>query len=417
MIKNLSLKRIGPSEDLSFEFSSRVNILTGDNGLGKSFVLECLWWVLTGTWTARSVRPETETEKPAEIGFTFADDHGSSLPSSTSSFDSGYGRWKPERGNRPKDDGLVIYARVDGGFSIAFSALAYRGRPKQAFILKPEDVWEGTQKGGKGRVEGFYRDVVSWLQTDAPQAHTLRDMLAQLSPRSEKLEFGAPKRIYLEDTKNHPILRLPYGDVPIAEASAGMRRILALAYIITWAHHEDIARSELLKQPPSKKRTLIIDEVESHLHPEWQRTIIPSILSVADSMQKGAQSKQQLFQFFITTHAPLVLASLEPLFDEEKDRLFHFNLKNKKAIVEELPWAARGTVGYWLTSQVFGLGEARSKEAEIAIQAAKDFMVGHHDRLPQHLHTKESIHQELKRTLAGQDPFWPRWMVKTGLDD
>jgi len=417
MIKNLSLKRIGPSEDLSFEFSSRVNILTGDNGLGKSFVLECLWWVLTGTWTARSVRPEADSEKPAEIGFTFAEDETSSLPSSTSVFDTGNGRWKSERGNRPKDDGLVIYARVDGGFSIAFSARAYRGRPTQPFILKPEDVWEGTQKGGKGRSEGFYRDVVTWLQSDAPQAQTLRQITAMLSPQSEKLEFATPKRIYLEDTKNHPILKLPYGEVPIAEASAGMRRILGLAYIITWAHHEDIARSKLLSQPVSTKRTLIIDEVESHLHPEWQRSILPSVLRATESMEKNPEGEAPIFQFFITTHAPLVLASLEPLFDKERDSLFHFNLKDKKAIVEEIPWATRGTVGYWLTSKVFGLGEARSIEAEIAIQAAKDFMVGHHNHLPQHLHTKENIHQELKRTLAGQDPFWPRWMVKTGLED
>jgi len=415
MISKLTLKNIGPSEDLDFEFAPRINILTGDNGLGKSFVLECLWWVLTGTWTAKPVRPEPEAQGSAEMTFCLSEEFDSKSPDSTSVYDSENGRWQSERGNRPKDDGLVIYARVDGGFSISFSRHAYRGRPKQPFILKPEDVWDGTQKSGKGRLEGFYRDVVSWLQTDAPQAHTLRSMTAMLSPQSEKLEFTTPKRVYLDDPKHHPILRLPYGDVPIAEASAGMRRILALAYIVTWAHHEDVERSKLLSRPASQKRTLILDEVESHLHPEWQRTIIPSILKATSSMRNDGGLSS--FQFFLTTHSPLVLASIEPSFEEDRDRLFHFDLKDNKAIVRPIKWAARGNAAYWLTSPVFGLKEARSIEAEVAIRAAKDFMVQRLDRLPENLRTKEAIHAELKRTLPGQDLFWPRWIVKTGQED
>lgn len=415
MITNLFLKNIGPSHEFSFDFAPRINVLTGDNGLGKSFVLECLWWILSGTWTARSVRPEPEPQGRAEMAFQSAEDFGSHGQLSMNTFHFENGRWQRQGGNRPKDEGLVIYARVDGGFSISFSQHPYDKRPKRPLILKADDVWEGTQKRGKGRLEGFYRDVATWLQTDAPQGHTLRSMTAMLSPQSERLEFTAPKRIYLDDPKHHPVLRLPYGEVPVAEASAGMRRILGLAYIITWAHHEDRERSRLLKEPTSQKRTLIIDEVESHLHPEWQRTIIPSILKATSETPEGGCLSS--CQFFLTTHAPLVLASMEPLFDEEKDKLFHFDFTEEQATVKEIPWAARGTATYWLTSPVFGLGEARSKDAEVAIQAAKDFMVQRTDRLPDSLRTKEAIHADLMRTLPGQDPFWPRWIVKTGLED
>ncbi len=39
------------------ELGERLNVLTGDNGLGKSFVLDVAWWALTGTWVDRAVLP------------------------------------------------------------------------------------------------------------------------------------------------------------------------------------------------------------------------------------------------------------------------------------------------------------------------------------------------------------------------
>jgi hypothetical protein len=69
-----------------------------------------------------------------------------------------------------------------------------------------------------------------------------------------------------------------------------------------------------------------------------------------------------------------VLASLEPHFDDATDALFHFDLKGKDVTVEKLPWRMRGDASAWLTSDVFGLGEARSPEAEDAIRTAMEAM-------------------------------------------
>ncbi len=54
MLNNLSLKGVGSAQRLDIDFKLRLNFLTGDNGLGKSFVLDIAWWALTRTW-ARSV--------------------------------------------------------------------------------------------------------------------------------------------------------------------------------------------------------------------------------------------------------------------------------------------------------------------------------------------------------------------------
>ncbi len=411
MLEKLHIHNLGPSDELAFQFGDRLNFLTGDNGLGKSFVLDIIWWTLTGTWpgNGRAMRPDEEKAESAKIEWSLSD---KLAVNRFGFYNPKAERWViPGESAESKSDGLVVYARMDGGFSIHFSR-GGKGRPKAPLQLSSFDVWEGSNRGGKSRCEGFYRDVSSWLQTDVPQRTKLQDVASVLSPEREPLQFGAPRRVYLEDTRLHPVLKLPYGEVPVAECSAGMRRILALAYVMTWACHEDAERSRLMKTPATGGVTVIIDEIEAHLHPLWQRTIVPALLTALEQLRP-----HQTHQFHISTHSPMVLASVEPTFDEQRDQLFHFKLEGKKAEVEPIIWAPRGTSSYWLTSPIFGLGEARSREAENAIRAAKDFMMDKLDQLPAGLKSKEQIHAALKLALPGQDPFWPRWMMKTGLED
>ena len=49
MLRALSMKNVGPAEEMSLDpLGARLNLITGDNGLGKSFLLELAWWTLTG---------------------------------------------------------------------------------------------------------------------------------------------------------------------------------------------------------------------------------------------------------------------------------------------------------------------------------------------------------------------------------
>ena len=51
MITRRQLHNIGPTPDLEAEFGSRLNVVTGDNGLGKTFLLDACWFALTKrTW-------------------------------------------------------------------------------------------------------------------------------------------------------------------------------------------------------------------------------------------------------------------------------------------------------------------------------------------------------------------------------
>src|SRR4028119_2487349 len=65
MLKELHLKGVGPAPKFDVEFADRLNIFTGDNGLGKTFLLDIVWWSLTGTWAGNPTLPQQiEGEDP-----------------------------------------------------------------------------------------------------------------------------------------------------------------------------------------------------------------------------------------------------------------------------------------------------------------------------------------------------------------
>jgi AAA domain, putative AbiEii toxin, Type IV TA system len=401
MLKELHLKYVGPAERFDVQFADRLNIFTGDNGLGKSFLLDVAWWVLTRTWIDQPAYPnEVETKTPEII---FLEDS----KERKYFFDFSEQRWRTKMLSLQKTDELVIYIRADGSFA-AFDPA--RKKP-QTFNFTTDKLWNGLKSGSKVLCNGLLQDWVSWQrQPDPSLFQKLSEVLKTLSPHpNEWMEPGEPTRISLDDVRDIPTINLPYGNLPITQASAGMKRILGLAYLLVWLWNEHLITSNLRHRPPTHQIILLIDEVESHLHPQWQRTILPTLLTVITDLWK---QEQVTVQAIATTHAPLVLASVEPLFDAKQDKLFLFDLENQIVRLEELEWAKQGDADNWLTSPIFDLKRPRSREAEIAIDAAFALMRSDNmEVFPEHLRTQTAIHQELLRVLPDHDKFWHRWVV------
>lgn len=109
--------------------------------------------------------------------------------------------------------------------------------------------------------------------------------------------------------------------------------------------------------------------------------------------------------FLVATHSPLVLSSIETLFDRAEDRSYHFALRQRRVILEELEYSKQGDVAQWLTSPFIGLSYARPKEAEAAVAEATALQ--EQDRpTPDEV---ARVHARLQAALAPTDKFWPRW--------
>ncbi|HEX8437794.1 ATP-binding protein [Archangium sp.] len=422
MLLSLRTKGIGPAPRFDLPLGTRLNVLTGDNGLGKSFVLDLAWYAMTGTWAGQPALPRADTKGSASVRWTLRLRSGKTTQKES--------RWEAKKrswgwpGGRPPMAGLTVYARVDGGFSVWDPARNYWRNAKalgvddsdrpDAYHFGPDELWNGL-RGPPGKIicRGLIEDWITWQLKESAQKqsrfHMLRRVLKQLSPPGEPmLEPGEPMRIAVDDSREHPTLRMPYGDVPLVHASAGIRRVLGLAYLIVWAWSEHEAARKLLKQPAENRVVLLVDEVETHLHPRWQRDIVASLLKVVEDL--GAENAH--LQVLLTTHSPLVLAAMEPSFNEKTDRLFHFRLEEGDISLENLDVYPRGDASAWLTSEVFDLEEARSIEAEDAMRAAEDWLGGKHEGLPARLSSFEQIDAELRKTVPGDDPFWIRWALE-----
>ena len=337
--------------------------------------------------------------------------------------------------------GLVIYAAVDGSFAVWDPARNYWREPKgakngdewpRAFLFPPalaseydelgkgtirRDVANGLEEGGRVLCNGLIADWSEWYyQRSSPTPINpfkyLEEAISVLSHPLEPLTCGEPRKVFLDDSRKFPTLQMPYGVVTYPQWSAGVKRVVSFAYLIVWAWVEHMQAAALRKEPSTDRIILMVDEIEAHLHPKWQRTILPAILRVVEKLQESMS-----VQIFAATHSPLVLASVEPHFHEDKDQLFCFNLHADKPArdmvsFDALPWAVHGDVVGWLTSDVFGLEQARSREAENAIEAAEAFLRGDKAKRQDGLNSKSAITAELRKVLSGVDPFWPRWIVE-----
>lgn len=418
MLTRLKFTQVGPVESMAIDFAPRLNVITGDNGLGKSFILDCAWWALTQSWYRDTqALPRRNGKLPAsEIEYEVMS-KTKRAAAHQSRFSLEDWSWSRPQG-RPPSPGLVVYARADGGFSVWDPARNYwrqlksatldqKDRPS-AFHFRNEDVWNGLEDevGGQRRIlcNGLLRDWVSWQRGKTEEFAHLSKVLEALSPsEGERLIPGEPVRVSPNDARDIPTIKMPYGSVPVIHASAGARRIVGLAYLIVWAWHEHRRAVPLLHQKPTDRIVFIVDEIEAHLHPRWQRAIVPALLGVIASLQPKAK-----VQVLACTHAPLVLASIEPHFDTAMDKLFDLDLVDGSIAIRLVDWRPHGDASAWLTSEIFNLGEARSLEAQQAIaQARKAFET---PDLP--LAKVKAIHEKLQSFLKETDPFWPRWLYR-----
>jgi predicted ATPase len=406
MLEKLVLKNVGPAPEMSLEFAPRVNIITGDNGLGKSFILDVAWFGLTRGWlkSINSKMHHGDMARPsnAKNDATMTFYNSQEL---TYTFSVRSQVWASTAYPNPSE--IILQVHPDGEYGV-FDP--YRTSIGDAFGFSAPEVWDGLihiagLKNPEERVvcNGLIRDWSQWLLEKGDSLKQLEKALEVLSPNEqEKLIATKSTRISIDDVRDIPTLRMPYGqEVPVTHASSGIKRIISIAYLLVWTWQEHLRAAELRQLEPSKKMVLLIDELENHLHPQWQRVILQSLLNVVkEIMQDDVE-----IQIIATTHSPLVMASLEPIFDPEKDAWFDLNLVDGKVELEKMPWSRRGGAEDWLISEAFDLHSTGSVPREQAIEeASKVFNVAK----PSKRKFLEAD-KKLRAVLSDTDEFWIRW--------
>ncbi|MEY9563937.1 AAA family ATPase [Sinorhizobium fredii] len=397
-IKSLRLANAGPAREMNIDFGQRLSLITGDNGLGKSFLLDFAWWAATGSWAEREALPQFENPGVVpEVEYSLSGNSGR-----MATFKAKYDR-KNFSWIRPKEamtvEAIAVFSRADGSFAFADPMRSkFNRKSTSSNSLTAKELWYGRD----GTIEGLLRDWIKWQTSiDRKTFDQFKSVLKRLSPEDlGALTPGDPVRIP-DEPRDIPTIRHQYGVVPVTHASSGVQRVLLLAYLIIWSWQEHELAAKQMDEPPLRRMMVIVDELEAHLHPKWQRIVLPALMSVGDLL-----SSDLAIQMIAATHSPMILASMEASFDASIDLLYHLYGIGPTVKLEEIPFVKYGDASGWLTSPLFGLRHARSREAEETIEKAKALQLEEEPSAE----AVAAISERLRSQLANDDKFWPRWL-------
>lgn len=313
-IKNLSLKNIGPFLDAHLDFISDENqkppviIITGENGTGKTIVLDAIRGILLGTngnggSLQRNIIRTNDNFK-IKSNLDFNNSNYTLISEEIDDFNQ----------FQIKSDEIGPFYNVSNGFggyegNIWVASYWTSKTDNTKFKLDSLVSWNS-----KGYLNGAFTGVQSnvevlklitafdyYRSSDNPKEKEEGELLYSIIKKIFKLGLFDGELKYVERKTNMPIVSQNGFDVSLDKLSSGnlyliQRMISLLGQMYSVYELNDLKLEEMLLTPG----VLLIDEAENHLHPKWQKTFLNSILDIFPNLQ-----------IIITTHSPFIVSSVE----------------------------------------------------------------------------------------------------------
>jgi len=358
-IRKLQLKNIGVFDDETIEFQhcpakdkAEIHIFTGENGTGKTTLLT----VLASTFDGRANEENLLFELKKRVNKLYK------------------GSWKIDFNNEivfeqklsdpfesttfgsSKIDKLSNYQRLNsynsGSDLLNFAVFAYSGNR----IVKNEDIEffrpyrENPLKDSLNFVKDYTTySINQWI------AHNLSSRAIEKEKQNIEKANRFAKNIqnfqeviekiidykieFVLDTGNKSLLvKLHNEEIGFDVLPSGLQSL------ISWVG-DLLMRLDNLKWADDlpvfeKNLILFLDEIEVHLHPAWQRKVLPVV--------------QKLFknsQIFVSTHSPFVVNSIDDAW------VYKLKLENGKAKVADIVRSEDGISYQTVLSEIFGIDE------------------------------------------------------------
>jgi hypothetical protein len=142
------------------------------------------------------------------------------------------------------------------------------------------------------------------------------------------------------------------GDVPLNNLSLGYKTMIAWSVDLAL---KMLSRHSESENPLSEPAIVIIDEVDLHLHPQWQRILRTKLTTHFPNTQ-----------FICTAHSPFMAQDSE---DENLCVLQRDENNENQVNIENNPLIVKGwRIGQIVTSELFGLSSDRAVDEEKDIE-------------------------------------------------
>lgn len=214
-------------------------------------------------------------------------------------------------------------------------------------------------------------------QAEFPDLRAVRQALKAAIPGVERVYFdGSPPRLMVD-------LRGPEGvlqTMELSQLSDGYRNMLAL--FLDFARRL-VQANPYWPNPLEAPGILLIDEIELHLHPRWQQTVIPSLCSAFPNTQ-----------LIVSTHSPAVLTTV---------RREHVHLLTSSHQIEYLPdeVGTYGAENSRVLAEVFG---THPRPPNIEITTKLRHYLGLIERRDNGTDEARQLRNELESALGTSDP-------------
>ncbi len=333
-IDRIRIRNFKSFRDEAFDFPERFTVVIGDNGMGKTALLDALA-VMAGTWIkgfdvggwrevaedeirrVEYARNQVELQLPVEIeGLSKKYDrpwkHVRKAAGRNHRITNMEAMWLINEARQAQQD-------VRAGDNIVLPVLAYHSTGRLwAKLNEPREKRKKVEHQIRGPRSDGYKDALSvkssekvflsWYKTledewskfhdpqDEAHMHAFKEVLRVIVPHWQEVYFSNREDDLIG------FIQLPDGErewLPFRILSDGYRNMIALVADIAYRciKLNPHLGSSAVTQTPG---LVLIDEIDLHLHPKWQKQVVADL-----------KKAFPLVQFVVTTHSPFIVQSLK----------------------------------------------------------------------------------------------------------
>jgi len=308
--KSLKLGDWKQFTSVDLDIHPKVTVITGANGAGKTTIVNLFarhfgWGFqeiatpekdkTTGGFKYRFLRwiglgVESDRIRIGEIQYTSGRTSKITIPK------EGTAVYQPEIHDQQKVDGLSIPShRPVYRYSPVQNAVTAKRSKQDAFKLANSLHIDGFFGGGGQAVNFNIKEtLIAWAIFGEGNKHIDADLQQSLwfTGFEDVLRKVLPPHIGFKNLvirgQNDVVLAGSPNDFVLDAVSGGLSAIIDLAWQI------------YLRAKEKEPVTVVIDEIENHLHAAMQRRLLPSLIDAFPTVQ-----------FVVTTHSPLIVGSVQ----------------------------------------------------------------------------------------------------------